>query len=172
MNFNSWQTGERSHLFGLQNAPFCIAKRTILECKTATFAMQNWQFWNAKSAVLERKTHRFGKQSAHSKVLESELFAYYQALIIQLNRKPFLCSSPLGRPEGNSCRGRIRLLWRQKGLIALCKPLAINAFNGIFVLTHYFDAALIGVHSHEKSGSDRKCINIHFNNSGLNFPNS
>ena len=28
----------------LQNAPFCIAKRTILECKTATFAMQNWQF--------------------------------------------------------------------------------------------------------------------------------
>ena len=50
--------------------------------------MQNWQFWNAKSAVLERKTHRFGKQSALSKVLESELFAYYQALIIQPNRKP------------------------------------------------------------------------------------
>ena len=50
------------------------------------------------------------------------------------------------------------------------KSLTINAFNGIFVLTHCFYVAWIRVHSHEKSGSDRKCINIHFNNSGYKFP--
>ena len=44
------------------------------------------------------------------------------------------------------------------------KSLTINAFNGIFVLTHCFYVAWIRVHSHEKSGSDRKCINIHYNN--------
>ena len=28
----------------LQNAPFCVAKLALLECKTGTFRMQNWQF--------------------------------------------------------------------------------------------------------------------------------
>ena len=44
----------------LQNAPFCIAKLPLLECKTATFGTQNCHFWNAKRTVLERKTGSFG----------------------------------------------------------------------------------------------------------------
>ena len=84
----------------LQNAPFCIAKRTILERKTASFALQKWQFWSAKSAVLERKTHRFGITFALRKVLESTLSVYYQALRAQSNRMITSVPPPLHRWGG------------------------------------------------------------------------
>ena len=43
----------------LQNAPFCIAKLPLLDCKTGSFRTQNWQFWNAKVAVLENGMNGF-----------------------------------------------------------------------------------------------------------------
>ena len=36
--------------FALQNCHFCVAKRTVLECKTHHFGMQNAPFWNADNA--------------------------------------------------------------------------------------------------------------------------
>ena len=36
-------------------------------------------------------------------------------------------------------------------------------FKQIFALSHYFGLALISARGPEKSGSDRNCINIHFN---------
>ena len=48
-----------------EEVPKCrFAKRTILECKTATFGVQNCHFWSAKLALLERKTGTFGMQNA------------------------------------------------------------------------------------------------------------
>ena len=37
----------------LQNAPFCIAKRTVLERKTHRFGMQNAPFWKTPQFALE-----------------------------------------------------------------------------------------------------------------------
>ena len=55
-----------------------VAKLALLRCKTGTFALQNWHFCVAKRTVLECKMHRFGITFALRKVLESTLFAYYQ----------------------------------------------------------------------------------------------
>ena len=57
-----------------------------------------------------------------------------------------------------------------RDFIFLYKTLSINLLKEIFALTNDLDAAFVIVHSHEKRGSDRKCINIHFNNSGYKFP--
>ena len=44
-------------------------KLPLLQCKTATFGMQNAPFWNAKRTVLECKMHRFALQNLHEKEL-------------------------------------------------------------------------------------------------------
>ena len=140
-----------------------IAKRTILHCKTGTFGTQNWHFWNAKLALLECKMHRFAKWFALIKVLERMLCAYNQILILHMNYGAFSSPPLWGGREG-------LFFWGSKGLYLPFKTLIINSLKEIFALTNALDAAFVIVHSHEKRGSDRKCINIHFNNLGYTFP--
>ena len=140
-----------------------IAKRTILDCKTHHFALQNWHFWNAKLALLECKVHRFAKWFALIKVLERMLCTYNQTLILHMNYGVFSSPPLWGGREG--------LFFEVvRDFIFICKTLIINSLKEIFALRPYFDVALTIVQSIEKSGSDRKCINIHFNNSGYKFP--
>ena len=72
----------------LQNAPFWVAKRTILECKTGSFRMQNAPFWNAKRAVLEFYINCLGILLVFSIFSECTLSVYHQPLISQS-----ICSS-------------------------------------------------------------------------------
>ena len=165
-------------------ALFCIAKRTILRCKTHHFALQNWHFWNAKLALLERKTHRFRNHphllwDANSIQLDFWKYIIHSSsatyLSIELLRLCFLLL-PLGRPGGafvllplgrlGGCFARVLSTFL---IFMRCNLLEINVLNKFFVLTHYFDVSFTSAHSIWKSGSDRKCINMHFNNLRLFF---
>ena len=102
--------------------------------------------------------HRFAKWFALIKVLERMLCTYNQTLILHMNYGVFSSPPLWGGREG--------LFFEVvRDFIFICKTLIINSLKEIFALRPYFDVALTIVQSIEKSGSDRKCINMQFNNS-------
>ena len=53
----------------LQNWHFYIAKLALLECKTHHFGMQNAPFWNAKRTILENSANGIVLEMCYSLII-------------------------------------------------------------------------------------------------------